>query len=208
MTDKKNIIIVALVFICAILIGGIAGYATAGSKTSVADAVQDEPAPEYPAEEVTEDEGTEADDGVQNDLSDQDVFVEDYVEDPYWVNPTDSDHINLWNDPGGTISNGTVPKGENIIIYEYRGEWGYTVYGSAGGWVNLDYCEEGAAPAGIAGSANPTVWYAESASAKSYHLDPGCELLLQTTHEIKSGSLEYARTHGHADPCNKCAGGK
>lgn len=169
------------------------------AKTDVSEAVPDDPETVEPVPEEPEAEEPEVEEPQSENP---------YVELPYWVNPTDSSHINIWDEPKeGAVSLGTIPKGENITIYQVEKNWGYTVYGSAGGWVNLKYCAEGEAPDEYSynDSVNPTVWYADSPTAKSYHFDRDCYFLNQTTHEIKSCSLDYAIHHGHADPCDNCA---
>ena len=133
---------------------------------------------------------------------------QEYIEKPFWVN-TEATPLNIREEPNqdSTII-GSIPRGENITVYTITDNWGFVNYESVGGWVNLLYCEHGYAPADLQNTSNPTVWYAESTTAKSYHLDPNCRFLNQTTHEIKHASLDYARNHGHPDPCDHCVLGK
>ena len=132
----------------------------------------------------------------------------EYMEKPFWVN-TESTPLNIRKEPNqnSTII-GSIPRGENITVYTITDNWGFVNYGDIGGWVNLLYCEHGYAPADLQNASNPTVWIADSPTAYAYHSDPNCYFLNLTTHEILEVSVEYAKSHGHADPCDHCVLGK
>jgi len=85
-----------------------------------------------------------------------------------------------------------VPMYEYIGVYDYSddGKWGFIYYGSADGWVNLDYC---------APSRDILVWATDT--GKKYHKED-CRYLENSRHLI---TLSEA-ANMMLEPCSVCGG--
>lgn len=91
---------------------------------------------------------------------------------------------------------GQIPKGENIIVTDIDGNYGYTCYDDVFGWVNLEYCAEGENPNPPAEYSSETVYVTDTGS--KYHKS-GCGYL-KSKNAI---SLEEAKQRGY-EPCSRC----
>ena len=92
---------------------------------------------------------------------------------------------------------GTIPRGEDITVYETKSHWGFVTYDGLSGWINLDYCAQGKNPNPPAEYTADTVFITNT--GKKYHED-GCQHLHSSKIPV---TLDEALSRG-LDPCKDC----